>query len=118
MASRSLRSRPRGMTTPKVRSLAMALRSGCLGRLPGPSEVRTLGAVTPVALGLVISAAVIHAGWNALAKRASDPLAFLWCAGVVGTVLYLPGVVLVLTVSGFRLAALPFVIATIVLHSV
>lgn len=74
--------------------------------------------MTPVALGLVISAAVIHAGWNALAKRAADPLAFLWCAGVAGTVLYLPGVVAVLTVSGFRLAALPFVIATIVLHSV
>jgi len=73
--------------------------------------------VSPVALGLVIGAAVIHAGWNALAKRAADPLAFLWCAGVVGTVLYLPGVISVLVVGGFRLAALPFVIATIVLHA-
>jgi drug/metabolite transporter (DMT)-like permease len=74
-------------------------------------------AVSPVALGLVIGAAVIHAGWNALAKRAADPLAFLWCAGGVGTLLYLPGVMYVLARSGFRLAALPFVIATIVLHS-
>ena len=70
-----------------------------------------------MALGLVISAAVIHAGWNALAKRAADPLAFLWCAGVVGTLLYLPGVLYVLALSGFRQAALPFVIATILLHS-
>jgi drug/metabolite transporter (DMT)-like permease len=70
-----------------------------------------------VALGLVLGAAVIHAGWNALAKRAADPLAFLWCAGGVGTLLYLPGVVYVLAESGFRRAALPFVIATIVLHS-
>ena len=73
--------------------------------------------MSPVALGLVIGAAVLHAGWNALAKRAADPLAFLWCAGGVGTLLYLPGVVYVLTVSGFRRAAWPFVIATIVLHS-
>jgi drug/metabolite transporter (DMT)-like permease len=73
--------------------------------------------VSPVALALVIAAAVVHAGWNALAKRAADPLAFLWCAGGVGTLLYLPGVVYVVARSGFRLAALPFVIATIVLHA-
>jgi drug/metabolite transporter (DMT)-like permease len=70
-----------------------------------------------VALALVISAAVIHAGWNALAKRAGDPLGFLWCAGGVGTLLYLPGVLYVLVRSGFPLAALPFVIATTILHS-
>jgi drug/metabolite transporter (DMT)-like permease len=73
--------------------------------------------VSPVALGLVIGAAVIHAGWNALAKRADDPLAFLWCAGGAGTLLYLPGVFYALFWWGFPLAALPFVIATIVLHS-
>jgi drug/metabolite transporter (DMT)-like permease len=73
--------------------------------------------MSPVALGLVIGAAVIHAGWNALAKRAADPLAFLWCASGAGTLLYLPGVVYVLAGSGFPLAALPFVIATIVLHA-
>jgi len=73
--------------------------------------------VSPVALGLVIGAAVIHAGWNALAKRAGDPLAFLWCAGGAGTLLCLPGVLYALGRWGFPLAALPFVIATIVLHS-
>jgi drug/metabolite transporter (DMT)-like permease len=73
-----------------------------------------------VALGLVLAAAVIHAGWNALAKRAGvagDPLAFLWCAGAVGTLLYLPGVLYVLAQTGLPRVALPFVIATIVLHS-
>jgi len=74
--------------------------------------------VSPLALGLVIGAAVIHAGWNALAKRASDPLAFLWCAGALGTVLYLPGVLYVLAPAGFPRPAVPFVIATILLHSV
>jgi len=73
--------------------------------------------VSPVALGLVIGAAVIHAGWNALAKRASDPLAFLWCAGVVATVVYLPGVLYVIAPTGFPPSALPFVVATILLHS-
>jgi drug/metabolite transporter (DMT)-like permease len=73
--------------------------------------------VSPGALALVIAAAVVHAGWNALAKRAADPLAFLWCAGGAGSLLYLPGVVCVVARSGFRPAALPFVIATIVLHS-
>jgi len=69
---------------------------------------------------LVLAAAVIHAGWNALAKRAGvagDPLAFLWCAGAIGTLLYLPGVLYVLAETGLPRAALPFVIATIVLHS-
>src|SRR5262245_66126824 len=78
------------------------------------------GAVSPVALGLVLAAAVIHAGWNALAKRAGvagDPLAFLWCAGALGTLLYLPGVLYVLADTGLPRAAVPFVIATIVLHS-
>lgn len=73
-----------------------------------------------MALGLVLAAAVIHAGWNALAKRAGvagDPLAFLWCAGAVGTLLYLPGVLYVLAQTGLPRAAVPFVIATIVLHS-
>ena len=77
-------------------------------------------AVSPVALGLVLAAAVIHAGWNALAKRAGvagDPLAFLWCAGAIGTLLYLPGVLYVLAETGLPRGALPFVIATIVLHS-
>jgi drug/metabolite transporter (DMT)-like permease len=86
------------------------------GLCPSPYSV----AVSPVALGLVLAAAVIHAGWNALAKRAGvagDPLAFLWCAGAIGTLLYLPGVLYVLAETGLPRAALPFVIATIVLHS-
>jgi hypothetical protein len=30
------------------------------------------------ALALVVAAAAVHAAWNALAKRAHDPLVFLW----------------------------------------
>jgi drug/metabolite transporter (DMT)-like permease len=74
--------------------------------------------VGTAALGLVLAAALIHAGWNALAKRAGDPLALLWWAGVFGTALYLvPGLV-VLAQTGFPPSAAPFVVATIVLHAV
>src|SRR5262245_28728790 len=34
----------------------------------------------PVALGLVVASSLLHVGWNALAKGARDPLAFLWLA--------------------------------------
>jgi drug/metabolite transporter (DMT)-like permease len=74
--------------------------------------------VSTAALLLVLGAAVIHAGWNALAKRGGDPLAFLWCFGVVGTVLYLPGALYVLLDGGFPAAAVPYVIATVLLHSI
>ena len=42
------------------------------------------------ALGLVLLAAVAHATWNLLARRAEEKLAFLWCSTAVSTVLLLP----------------------------
>lgn len=42
------------------------------------------------ALGLVLLAAVAHATWNLLARRAEEKLAFLWCGTAVSTVLLLP----------------------------
>ena len=74
--------------------------------------------MSDAALALVIGAALMHAGWNALAKRAADPLAFLWCAGALGTLLYLPGGLWVIRESGFAPSALPFVIATVLLHAI
>jgi drug/metabolite transporter (DMT)-like permease len=73
--------------------------------------------VTSAALLLVFGAALLHAGWNALTKRGGDPVVFLWCVGGLATSLYLPVGVYVLTQQGFTLAALPFVIATVILHS-
>ena len=34
-------------------------------------------------LGLVLLAAVFHATWNLLARRAEEKLAFLWCGTLV-----------------------------------
>lgn len=73
--------------------------------------------VTAAALLLVIGAAVLHAAWNALAKRAADPVLFLWWVGVIASGLYAPIALLVLSRQSFRAAALPFVIGTIVLHA-
>ena len=67
---------------------------------------------------LALGAALMHAGWNALAKRGGDPLAFLFCAGSLGALFYLPGALYVLWARGFPPAALPFVIATVLLHAI
>ena len=74
--------------------------------------------MSTAALLLVLGAALMHAGWNALTKRGRDPLVFLFCAGCLGALVYLPGALYVLWVRGFPLAALPFVIATVLLHAI
>jgi hypothetical protein len=54
--------------------------------------------MTAVSLILVLLAAVAHASWNLLLKRADDPQVFAWCLLVVATVLLAPlGVVLLFT---------------------
>ena len=51
-----------------------------------------------LALALVLLAAVTHASWNLLARRADEKLPFLWCTVAVAAVLFLPlGLWLVLT---------------------
>jgi drug/metabolite transporter (DMT)-like permease len=73
--------------------------------------------VTAAALVLVLGAAALHASWNALATRAGDPVVFLWCVGTLASALYAPIALTVLARQGFRAAAIPFVIGTIVLHA-
>jgi drug/metabolite transporter (DMT)-like permease len=73
--------------------------------------------VTAAALLLVLGAAVLHAGWNALTKRAGDPVVFLWCVGLAASVFYTPIALLTLAGTRFSAAAVPFVIGTIVLHA-
>ena len=73
--------------------------------------------MTATALVLVVAAAVLHAGWNALAKRGGDPIAFLWLASFVATPALLPWGARELAVSGLPWRAVPFVAGTIVLHA-
>jgi drug/metabolite transporter (DMT)-like permease len=72
--------------------------------------------MTSEALALVLGAALLHAGWNALAKRARDPQAFLWWATCVGAVALLPFGIAQVAAAGIARAAVPFMVATIVLH--
>jgi drug/metabolite transporter (DMT)-like permease len=74
--------------------------------------------VTGAALALVTAAAFLHASWNALAKRGQDPIAFLWWASCAASLLLLPLGAAELATTGFPAAAAPFVVATIVLHSI
>jgi drug/metabolite transporter (DMT)-like permease len=74
--------------------------------------------VSLAALVLVVAAAGLHAGWNAIAKRGGDPVVFLWLATLVSTLALLPLGVWYLVTDGLAATALPFVAATIVLHAV
>jgi drug/metabolite transporter (DMT)-like permease len=73
--------------------------------------------VTGAALALVLSAAVIHATWNAMAKGAREPMAMLWWAGILSSLVLAPPSLYVLSRHGFPPRALPFVVATVLLHS-
>ena len=74
--------------------------------------------MTGAALALVLGAAVIHATWNAMAKGARDPLAMLWWAGVLSSLFLAPPALYVLARDGVSPSAIPFVVATVTLHSV
>jgi drug/metabolite transporter (DMT)-like permease len=74
--------------------------------------------MTATALALVAAAAVLHAAWNALAKRGHDPIAFLWLASMVAAPALLPWGARELAVSGLAWRAVPFVLGTVALHAV
>jgi drug/metabolite transporter (DMT)-like permease len=74
--------------------------------------------MTATALALVVAAAFLHAGWNALAKRGRDPIAFLWLASMVAAPVLLPWAARELASSGLPVRALPFVAGTILLHAI
>ncbi len=50
--------------------------------------------MTTLALALVVSAALLHAVWNFLYKRAKDKPSFAWLFGVAAVLLYLPAFLL------------------------
>jgi drug/metabolite transporter (DMT)-like permease len=69
------------------------------------------------ALALVLAAALLHACWNALTKRARDQFCFLWSAVSTGAVLFLPVAVWSLPPGGVPVSAWPYVAASIALHA-
>ena len=76
------------------------------------------GNVTALALVLVLASAVMHAGWNFLAKRSDDNIAFLCGMAGVGTaIVIVPGIVSG-AIEGFRWEWLLWGAGTAVLHAV
>jgi drug/metabolite transporter (DMT)-like permease len=73
--------------------------------------------VTSLALTLVSVAAVLHATWNALTKRAEDGFLFLWSSMALSGVAFLPLAARFDLGAALSPRALPLVIATSVLHA-
>ncbi len=69
------------------------------------------------ALALVACAAVMHATWNALAKRAEDQFAFLWSSVSLAALLLLPIGLWRLPSEPSPVAGLPFVAASVGIHA-
>jgi drug/metabolite transporter (DMT)-like permease len=75
--------------------------------------------MTSTALLLVLGAAVVHAGWNALAKRGGDPMVFLWCSAGLATLLLAPPALWAVAHGAtVPAAAAPFVVATAIVHGI
>ena len=69
------------------------------------------------ALALVVCAAVLHAIWNALAKRSENQFVFLWSSVSLATLLLLPIGLLRLPAEPTPAAGLPFVAASVGIHA-
>ncbi len=69
------------------------------------------------ALVLVVCAAILHAVWNALAKRADNQFVFLWCSVSLATALLLPLGLLRLPAEPAPASGLPFVAASVAIHA-
>jgi len=74
--------------------------------------------VSGSALALVLVAALIHAGWNALAKRARDPLVFLWSSVTLASLGLAPLGAWVIVAEGWKPGGASFVLATVAVHAV
>lgn len=65
--------------------------------------------MSPVALGVLLLAAMMHASWNLLVKRAGEKQIFTWWAMMAGTVCFLP---LLLISQPLPLRVWPYVISS------
>ncbi len=74
--------------------------------------------MTASALALVLAAAALHVGWNALARGGRDPLAFLWLAMLAAALLWSPVGVAILVRTGVGDGAWRWWGATAALHAV
>jgi drug/metabolite transporter (DMT)-like permease len=69
----------------------------------------------PLAIGLVLVAAVLHAIWNLIVKRAREKQVMTWLALVVGVLIYLP-LVIVQPIDVWRVW--PFIISSALVEAI
>src|SRR2546422_10415246 len=91
-------------------------RPYCVG-MPCATDMLGSSAMSGAALALVLGAAVIHATWNALAKRGRDPMAILWWAGAICSLVLAPFAGYILPRGGASPRAVPFCLATLLPHN-
>jgi drug/metabolite transporter (DMT)-like permease len=74
--------------------------------------------VTGFALILILVAAVFHASWNMLAKRAGGGAAFVWLYGIAATIIYLPFAIGVIVYQQPEIGFLGyvFIVGSAILH--
>src|SRR5215472_2210421 len=85
------------------------LQAGCL-----PFSARR-SPMPPLALGLLLLAAVLHALWNLLVKRAGEKQIFTWWSLVVGVVCFSP---LVIFGSALPGSVWPYILGSAALEAV
>ncbi len=68
--------------------------------------------MTMAAIGLVLLAAVVHAGWNALAKQRQDILAFFWALTLAALAIYAPLFAVIVRREPLSATVLPYLIAS------
>ena len=76
--------------------------------------------MSPFALGLVLTAAVLHASWNVLAKRSGGGTPFIWLYFFVGVVIWIPVVIVATAIvhPKFTPLIVIFIAGNGVLHAV
>ncbi len=68
-------------------------------------------------LAIVFFASCLHVGWNALAKKARDPLLFIWSATGLGSIVLSPWAVQCVASGQINASHLPFLVITAVVHA-
>ncbi len=71
----------------------------------------------PAALALVLSSAVMHAGWNLLAKGGRGGVGFFWAALVASVLIYLPAFIVLLILNPIPPIGWAWIAATGALHT-
>ena len=69
----------------------------------------------PIALGLLLCAAMMHTIWNLLVKRAKEKQVFIWCSLLVGTIIFSP---LLLTSSLFLVSLWPYLLSSALVEAI